>query len=52
MKKLKMKKSMINKFLYWISERHKVYLNKEAKSEWPWTKDKILQEYKFTNPFR
>jgi hypothetical protein len=43
---------MIKKFFYWINERHQIYLKKEAKNEPPWTKDKILQEYKFTNVFR
>lgn len=47
-----MKKKMVKLFLYWITERQKIYLKKENGDPWPWTKDKILQEYKFTNPFR
>lgn len=47
-----MKKLPLRKFLYWIEERQKIYLKKEAGDLWPWTKDKILQEYKFTNVFR
>jgi hypothetical protein len=40
------------KFYWWINERHRIYLNKEANRPWPWTKDKIMQTYKFTNVFR
>lgn len=41
------------KFLYFIKERHAIWnrrfiLNEER----PWTKDKILQTYKFTNVYR
>ena len=42
----------VEKFFYWIEERHKIYQKKERGDEWPWTEDKILQKYKFTNPFR
>ncbi len=39
---------------YWklINERHQVYLNKKAEKPKPWTKDWILQQYKFCNVFR
>lgn len=39
-------------FLYWIRERHSIYLKKQAGKRKPWTKDKVLQEYYFTNPYR
>lgn len=42
----------IQDFAYWINERHKIYLRKEAGEPKPWTEDKILQRYKFTNAFR
>lgn len=42
----------MRKFYWWISERHRIYLNKKAGKDWPWTKDEIMQEYKFTNVFR
>ena len=42
----------LKKFYWWINERHRIYLNKEADKEWPWTKDEIMQTYKFTNVFR
>lgn len=40
------------KFYWWINERHQIYVHKKAERPWPWTRDKILQEYKFTNVFR
>src|SRR5579864_4281987 len=39
-------------FWYWIGERHSIYLKKQAGLPKPWTVDLILQQYKFTNPFR
>ena len=42
----------IDQFWYWINERHHIYLKKTAVEPWPWTKDPILQEWKFCNVFR
>lgn len=39
-------------FWYWISEREKIRQARVAGYTWPWTRDPILQEYKFTNVFR
>jgi hypothetical protein len=39
-------------FWYWISERHAVYLRRKEGLPKHWTQDWILQQYKFTNPFR
>jgi len=39
-------------FWYWINERHSIYLKKRDGHKRPWTKDQILNDYKFTNPFR
>jgi hypothetical protein len=39
-------------FWYWIAERHRVFLKRQAGLPKPWTADPILQDYKFTNPFR
>lgn len=39
-------------FFYWINERHAIYLLKQHKQPWPWTADKVLRKYKFTNAFR
>lgn len=42
----------LNKFWYWMNERHRIYLKKKAGEKMPWTNDPILREYKFTNVFR
>lgn len=52
MKHTKFKKKQLDTFWWWINERHKIYLAKKADKPWPWTDDRILQEYKFTNVFR
>jgi len=45
--------AQFEKFLYWIQERHQIYLNREVNnSPKPWTKDPILQNNFFCNPFR
>jgi len=42
----------VDRFLYWIKERHKVYKKKEAGKKKPWTDDEVLQTVFFTNPYR
>jgi len=39
-------------FWYWLNERQRIYNKREHDRPWPWTKDPILQTYKFTNVFR
>lgn len=39
-------------FWYYVNERHAIYLRRERGYEFPWTKDEILQTYKFCNVFR
>jgi hypothetical protein len=40
-------------YFKWINERHKIYINKEVKKlPKSWTKDPILQRFKFCNVFR
>lgn len=39
-------------FWYWITERHSIFLKREAGLSKPWTDDPILQTYRFCNPFR
>ena len=39
-------------FLYFVEERYKVFLLKEAGAPRPWTKDLVLNQYRFTNLFR
>lgn len=43
------KLSVEERWLYWIKERHEIYLKKEAGKPKPWTDDVIFQQYKFTN---
>ena len=40
--------------LYWnfACERQNIFINKKNGTPWPWTKDPILQKYKFTNAYR
>ncbi len=47
-----MHKENLDTFWYWINERHRIYLARQAGDEKPWTGDPILREYKFTNVFR
>lgn len=47
-----MNKLAAQTYWYLLNERHNVYLRKEAGQPWPWSKDEILQQYKFTNVFR
>tara|TARA_R100001369_G_scaffold40461_1_gene66495 strand:+ start:9469 stop:10416 length:948 start_codon:yes stop_codon:yes gene_type:complete len=42
----------IERFFYWINERHAIYQKRIQGFAPPWTDDSILQSYKFTNPFR
>lgn len=45
--------TMLEVFLYYISERRNIWHLKTVQGlEPPWTQDKILREYKFTNVFR
>jgi hypothetical protein len=37
---------------YWIEERHKIYEARKAGKPKPWTKDPILQQYRFCNVYR
>ena len=49
---MKIQKSTLSIFYYWINERHRIFLRRQEGEKAPWTKDPILQTYKFTNPFR
>lgn len=49
---LELHKAPESLFWYWISERHSIYLKRQAGRPKPWTLDPILTDYKFTNPFR
>jgi len=41
-----------DRLLYWIKERHNVFLRRRAGLPRPWTDDHILQTVFFTNPYR
>lgn len=41
-----------SRFIYWIRERHKIYLARSEGKSAPWTDDEILQSEFFTNPYR
>lgn len=42
----------LDRFCYWVRERHNIFLRRRAGKERPWTDDVILQNYFFTNPYR
>jgi hypothetical protein len=42
----------LDRFLYWIFERHQIHLRRRAGRPAPWTDDEVLQCVFFTNPFR
>jgi hypothetical protein len=46
------KLSPLQRFLYWIRERHQIYLRRKLGHSKPWTNDTVLQSYFFTNPYR
>lgn len=46
------KLSPLDRFLYWISERHGIYEKRMRGEPKPWSDDKILQTCFFTNPYR
>lgn len=42
----------MDRFMYWIIERHSIYLKREAGKPKPWSIDPIFQTIFFTNPYR
>ena len=42
----------VESYFGWINERHSIYQRRLSGAPPPWTNDPILQEFKFTNPFR
>lgn len=49
---IKVGHATIEDFAYWINERHRIYIKRQQEESKPWTEDKILRDYKFTNAFR
>lgn len=42
----------LDRFVYWIRERHQIYLKKQLGLPKPWTNDLVLRRWWFTNPYR
>lgn len=42
----------MNDFWYFVNERHRIYLKREANEPKPWSTDPIFQQWKFCNVFR
>lgn len=42
----------VERFLYWVRERHAIHLRRAAGAAKPWTDDEVLRRYFFTNPYR
>jgi hypothetical protein len=43
---------LLDRFLYWMEERQRIYLRRQRGQPWPWTDDPILQQYRFCNVYR
>lgn len=46
------KVKMLRQLLYWVQERQIVHLKRQNGDPWPWTKDPILQRYRFCCSYR
>lgn len=46
------KLSPLDRFIYWVRERHNIYLRRKAGKPKPWTDDEVMQSYFFTHPYR
>jgi hypothetical protein len=44
--------SPVERFVYWVGERHRIYERRTAGEPKPWTDDPILQSNYFTNVYR
>lgn len=44
--------STVRRLVYWIQERHEIYLRRGKGLPPPWTDDEVLQTQFFTNPYR
>jgi hypothetical protein len=43
---------LLDRFLYWMEERQRIYLRRQRGQPRPWTDDTILQRYRFCNVYR
>lgn len=42
----------LDRFVYWIRERHQIHLRRKAGKPKPWTDDEVMLSFFFTNPYR
>jgi len=42
----------VSTLIYWIKERHRIYLSRKNGAKYPWSKDKVMNTVYFTNPYR
>ena len=49
---MRKRKEIYDLYWYFAYERQNIFIKKQNKELAPWTKDKILQEYKFCNSYR
>ena len=49
---MRLRDKMVSKFLWWMTERHDIYLRRKKGQPWPWTDDEIMRTYSFTNVYR
>lgn len=49
---IRMDHEALDRFWYWMRERHEIYLKRRVGLPKPWTTDHILRDYRFCNVFR
>lgn len=49
---MKFRKPELKRFIWWMNERYNIYAQRKKGYPQPWTRDKILRTYKFTNVYR
>lgn len=49
---MKLSLDNVAEFFDFCNERHAIYLRRQRGDPWPWTNDKVLQQFKFTNIYR
>jgi len=47
-----MVQNSVERFFYYMNERHNIYRKRQEGEKFPWTEDEILQTYSFCNVFR
>lgn len=47
-----LKLAPFERLVYWIKERHQIYVRRKQGKPKPWTTDEIMLDYKFCNPVR